>query len=174
MGCDGCCGYAGFPPLAGEMSEGQRGREDCIPPLFAEQKGDAASAARRRGFIHPHPSQPIIVQASPQTPLRSAKGGDSSLRLERQRDSQTPKSQPIIKNHRNHSSKDGMTPCVSLRWHPLQFPLREGEGKNFADVKRRGGSRTAPTVILWVWRLKTWNAFRIWKVRMSTWLRRLN
>ena len=27
MDCDGCCGYPGFPPLAGEMSEGQRGRE---------------------------------------------------------------------------------------------------------------------------------------------------
>ena len=26
-------------------------------------------------------------------------------------------------------------PCVSLRWHPLLFPLREGEGEWFASQK---------------------------------------
>ena len=30
-----------------------KGEETC-PPLFAKQKGDAASVARRRGFIQPH------------------------------------------------------------------------------------------------------------------------
>ncbi len=40
MDCDALppprlCGYAGFPPLAGEMSEGQRGREGLHPsPLM--------------------------------------------------------------------------------------------------------------------------------------------
>ena len=61
----------GFPRCAGEMSEGQRGHTPSIKraslsfraqrgislPFLRQQKGDAASEARRRGFYTPQPSR---------------------------------------------------------------------------------------------------------------------
>ena len=64
-----------FPRSAGEMSARTKG-VPTIPPPFAQQKGDASSKARRRGFIPPHPRIPH------------------------------QSSQPIIQHHRDHSSKE--------------------------------------------------------------------
>ena len=50
----------GLPPLAGEMSEGQRG-----PSPFAKRKGYAASGARRRRMPHRYQLPPVPKPQSP-------------------------------------------------------------------------------------------------------------
>ena len=96
----------------------RKAKHAVFPPLFAKQKGDASSEARRRGFIH-YPCHSERSEESP--PLREAQG-DASERSEIAGDArrggsrtapysnQIP-SQFIIKNHSNHSSKNTVIPA---------------------------------------------------------------
>ena len=82
------------------------------PPLFAKQKGDASSEARRRGFIHPQPSNP-----------------------------QHP-SQLIIQHHRNHNSKntlDNRYICSNIETERRSADHRNGVRKN--ETSPRSGAR---------------------------------
>ena len=78
------------PPLHSASSAEERapssikGDAPRTLPLLRQQKGDAASEARRRGFIHPF--EPLALNEG-----------------EGQRESQ-----PIIENHRDHSSNTPM------------------------------------------------------------------
>ena len=111
-----------IPAEAGASADGtsiqRKAKHAVFPPLFAKQKEDAASEARRRGFIH-YPCHSERSEESP--PLREAQG-DASERSEVAGDARRGGSRtaPTTPSKPHHSSSQKIIAITVQKTNPGQ------------------------------------------------------